>query len=253
VVVVRDPEGVRSDLGRAGDEPLMLARRLDGATVVTGPDRHRAGRLAEEQFGCTVHVLDDGFQHFALHRDVDLVVIARDDLEQPCTLPFGRLREPLDAIAAADALIALDDAPLQGLASGRPIWRARRSLEAARLVEPWGAAAQPAGAVVAVAGIARPQRFFADLRGAGWPVARELAFRDHHPYSARDLDRIVSLARAEAADLVVTTEKDLVRLLPFRPLPISVAWVPLAVRIEPADAFEAWLLGALTRARGTPR
>ncbi len=250
VVVVRDPSGVRADVDRAGDEPLMLARRLDGVAVLTCADRYLAGRVAEHHFGCTVHVLDDGFQHFRLQRLVDIVVIGREDLEDARTLPFGRLREPIDALAAASAVIALDEAPVQGLAPGRPIWRARRVLEEARLVEPYGASAHlSSGSVVAVAGIARPDGFFSDLRAAGWPIARELAFRDHYPYSEGDVAGIFRIARAEGADLVVTTEKDLVRLLPFRPFPLSVAWVPLSVRIEPAEAFNQWLGSALLTAR----
>jgi tetraacyldisaccharide 4'-kinase len=250
VVVVRDPDGIRADLDRAGDEPLMLARRLDGVAVLSSPDRYLAGRVAEHHFGCTVHLLDDGFQHFALHRSIDIVVIGREDLDDPRTLPFGRLREPLDVLGAASAVIALDETTVQGLAPGRPIWRARRILEQARLVEPYGAPALPSrGSVVAVAGIARPQRFFSDLRAAGWPIARELAFRDHHPYSVRDVSDIFRAAREQAADLVVTTEKDLVRLLPFRPFPLSVAWVALSVRVEPAEAFNQWLTSSVVGAR----
>jgi tetraacyldisaccharide 4'-kinase len=250
VVVVRDAVRIRADVDRAGDEPLMLARRVDGVAVLTCADRYLAGRIAEHHFGCTVHVLDDGFQHFALHRSIDIVVIASEDLADPRTLPFGRLREPLDALGAASAVIALDETTVQGLAPGRPIWRARRVLEEARLVEPYGAPAKPSGgSVVAVAGIARPERFFSDLRALGWPIARELAFRDHHPYSAGDIARIFRVAREQGADLIVTTEKDLVRLLPFRPFPLSVAWMPLSVRIEPADAFNQWLAASLLSAR----
>jgi tetraacyldisaccharide 4'-kinase len=254
VVVVRDPEGIRADLDRAGDEPLMLARHLDGVAVLSSPDRYLAGRLAEHHFGCTVHLLDDGFQHFPLHRSIDIVVLGREDLENPQTLPFGRLREPVDALGAASAVIALDETTVQGLVSGRPIWRARRILEPARLVEPFGVRAMPSrGSVVAVAGIARPQHFFSDLRAAGWPIARELVFRDHHPYSIRDVSDILRVAREQAADLVVTTEKDLVRLLPFRPFPLSVAWVPLSVRVEPAEAFTRWLTNSVADAREAGR
>ena len=94
VVVVRDPDGIRADLPRAGDEPLMLARQLPGACVLSCPDRYLAGRLAEHHLGATVHVLDDGFQHLQLDRDVDLLIVARDDLARSATLPAGRLREP---------------------------------------------------------------------------------------------------------------------------------------------------------------
>src|SRR6185369_3526449 len=125
--VVRDPGGIRADLDRAGDEPLMLARQLDGVAVLASASRYLAGRLAEHHFGCTVHVLDDGFQHFALHRDADLLVIGRADLKGGRTLPAGRLREPIDAAEAADAFVMLDEDLEEALRElGRPTWRARR-------------------------------------------------------------------------------------------------------------------------------
>ena len=105
VVVVRDPGGVRAGVAEAGDEPLMLAERLPGACVLVCADRHRAGRLAEERFDVSVHVLDDGFQHLSLHRDVDLVVIGAGDAGERRTLPAGRLREHPDTAALADALL----------------------------------------------------------------------------------------------------------------------------------------------------
>jgi tetraacyldisaccharide 4'-kinase len=250
VVVVRDPGGIRADLDRAGDEPLMLARQQDGIAVLVSASRYLSGRLAEHHFGCTVHVLDDGFQHFDLHRDADILVVARDDIEQPLTLPSGRLREPLDAAAACDAIIALDDADARGIAGRRPTWRARRRQGAARMAEPLGAPVErTGGAVVAVAGIAQPSAFFNDLRAAGWTLARELPFADHHRYSRRDVAAIADAARSSGAALVVTTEKDLVRLLPFRPFPLPVAFVPLNVELESAATFDDWLRTRLQDAR----
>ena len=160
MVVVRDPAGIRADLDRAGDEPLMLARQLDGVAVLASSSRYLAGRLAEHHFGCTVHVLDDGFQHFDLHRDADILVIARADLDHPVTVPAGRLREPSDAALAADAIVMLDDADDAGQAigRGRPMWRARRRQGIARLADAAGTPVAPAiGPVVAVAG-SRTQR-----------------------------------------------------------------------------------------------
>ena len=239
VVVVRDPGGIRADLDRAGDEPLMLARQLDGVVVLVSPDRYLAGRLAELHFGCTVHVLDDGFQHFALHRDADLVAVAPEDLTDPRTLPAGRLREPLDAASAADAIVALDGADVSSLAKGRPVWRAQRSLRDI-----------PRGRMLAVAGIARPRGFFDGLRAAGCEVAGELLFPDHHPYTPRDVDRIFESAREATASMVVTTEKDLVRLLPFRPFVLPVVAVPLALDVADSAGFDAWLAAAVERGRG---
>ena len=248
VVVVRDPDGLRADLDRAGDEPLMLARQLDGVAVLVCPDRHLAGRLAEAHFGCTVHVLDDGFQHFTLRRDADIVVVGRGDVVGGRTLPSGRLREPVDALAAADAIVTLGDAPVP--MTRQPFWRARRSLQPVRPAEPWTPPmAATDGPIVALAGIAEPHRFFADLRAAGWTVARELRFRDHHRYSGADLASIAAVVRQEGARAVITTEKDLVRLLPFRPFPVAVGYAPLSLQIEQPGALDDWLMARLAAAR----
>jgi tetraacyldisaccharide 4'-kinase len=238
VVVVRDPDGIRADLDRAGDEPLMLARRLDGVAVLASSSRYLAGRLAEHHFGCTVHVLDDGFQHFDLHRDADLVIVAPDDLSNARTLPGGRLREPIDAAASADAFILLDGAEASRIAGGRPCWNARRILGDV-----------PKAPALAVAGIANPQAFFDAVRAAGCALAGEMRFADHHRYSRADLVRIADRARSSGAAAVVTTEKDLVRLLPFRPFPVSIVAVPMAIEIDASAGFDAWLAHAMERAR----
>ncbi len=250
VVVVRDPRGIRADLDRAGDEPLMLARQLDGVAVLASSSRYLAGRLAEHHFGCTVHVLDDGFQHFDLHRNADILVIGRADLEGD-PLPAGRLREPIDAASAADAFVMLDEGTEDALRDlGRPVWLARRKQGAARLADAAGTPVAPSvGPVLAVAGIAHPAGFFRDLRAAGWTVAGELPYRDHYRYAASDVSRIAEAARVSGARLIVTTEKDLVRLLPFRPFAVPVAYVPLTIAIEPPGALDAWLADTLQGAR----
>ena len=107
-VIVSDGHQVLADVAHAGDEPLMLARSVPGAAVLVSSSRYIGGRVAETTLACTVHVLDDGFQHFDLLRDVDLLV-APDTLDDTRTLPFGRFREPLDAAAAADALLVDTD------------------------------------------------------------------------------------------------------------------------------------------------
>jgi tetraacyldisaccharide 4'-kinase len=240
VVIVRDPDGIRADLARAGDEPLMLARQLPGASVLSASDRYTAGRLAEHHLGSTVHVLDDGFQHLQLDRDVDLLIVAREDLERPQTLPSGRLREPPDTIIAADAILATDDVVVEPAEAAPPTFRICRS----PLSPP-----PDAGAAFALAGIAGPSRFFDELRAAGWTLCASVAFPDHHPYCVRDLKNIMAHAAASGALRIVTTEKDAVRLLPFRPHAIPIVSVPLRVEPQPIDEFRGWLSDAIRSAR----
>jgi tetraacyldisaccharide 4'-kinase len=244
VVVVRDTEGIRADLGRSGDEPLMLARQLPGVSVLVCADRFLAGCFAEHHLGATVHVLDDGFQHLQLERDIDLVIVGRADVENPVTLPAGRLREPLDTLIAADAVLTADDdvtVAVNGM--DLPVFRLRRQ---GSFVPAPEAAGQ---AVVAVAGIATPERFFDDLRAAGWNVVETVRFRDHHRYSARDLGRIANRARERSAARIVTTEKDYVRLLPLRPFPLPVTCISITLEPDPPGAFREWMLRELSAAR----
>lgn len=260
VVVVRDADGMRADLDRSGDEPLMLARQLPGAIVLASSERYLAGCIAERHLGATVHLLDDGFQHLQLDRDLDLVIVAGEDLDAGArTLPRGRLREPADVLLAADAVLALDDDVLARGPAPRNMpyetFRMRRSIgEAVDGTAPSRGTDEPgrgiAGEkVLAVAGIAGPQRFFDDLRAAGVAVVRTLAFPDHFRFARRDVERLFAEARAAGAERVVTTEKDFVRLLPFRPFPARLSWVPLTMEPDPLPAFRSWLAGGLAAAR----
>lgn len=259
VVVVSDSRGIRADLDRAGDEPLMLARQVPGVSVVVSPERYLAGRLAEHHLGATVHVLDDGFQHLQLDRDVDIVIVAGQDLVPSArTLPGGRLREPADVLLVADAVLAADEhvltfgplpkhAPFELFSLTRVVGPALM-MDDARLV-PAAEALGAGAAVVALAGIANPAPFLDDVRADGWRVADRIEFGDHHPYSRRDLARVWERARALDARAIVTTEKDYVRLLPFRPFPLPVAYVPLTMEPEPLPAFRGWLAASLRAAR----
>lgn len=251
VVVVSDGRHLLADLDTSGDEPLMLARELPGAAVLVCPERRLAGELAERRFGATVHVLDDGFQHLALHRDVDVVVIAPEDLAgRP--LPLGRLRESPVVLASAHALV-LDGPPDADLpapaAEGQRVFRMRRVTGQAAPLDPDAPWPPPARDAVVAAGIVRPERLAAAARELGWTVRETIAFADHHLYSRRDVERIAHAARRAGACVVLTTAKDAVRLRPLRPLPVPVGVIPLSVEVEPPEAFAAWLIDRVRGAR----
>ncbi len=257
VVVVSDGTHLLADVDRAGDEPLMLARGLPGTCVLVSEHRALAGALAERLLGATVHLLDDGFQHLTLARDIDIVVVTAGDFKDR-PMPFGRLREPIDTLACADAIVTAEESaddgtslqapPLQGdLAAGR-FFTLHRQLGAPVPVDTDRAWTAPDGRVVAFAGIAEPARFSQALSANGWAVVDFLNFGDHHRYSLSDLSRI-AMAAARAQAPVLTTAKDAMRLLPMRPLPASVAYVPLGVAVQPEAEFRSWLFDRLREAR----
>jgi tetraacyldisaccharide 4'-kinase len=256
VVVVSDGRRLCADLDRSGDEPLMLARSVEGARVLVAADRYLAGCLAERHLGATVHVLDDGFQHLALARGTDLLIVSEEDIADARTLPAGRLRESLSAASLAHALLVPSGTSEQARTVAASVgvhtaFQLVRVPGEPRRLDLLGASApaRKTTAVLAVAGVARPDRFFEELRSAGWDVKQTVAFPDHHRYSRADAASLADMARSAGARAILTTEKDLVRLLPFRPMPLPVMWLPLSVRIEPAPAFREWLAGRLSAER----
>ena len=218
-----DPAGLSQEFG---DEPLLMARRLQ-VPVVVGEDRHEAGVFAEGQFGTQMHLLDDGFQHRGLHRDFDIVLVTPDDARDRL-LPAGRLREPLRNLQRADAVVLASGATLESFPlGGKIVWRARRGIVANHIPP------RP----VAFCGIARPQRFLLQLRAAGVDPVAEAFFRDHHPYTEKDIRDLLELRKRSEADGFVTTEKDAVNLGGYLDALHPLAVVP--VKMELADEANA--------------
>nr|WP_281383419.1 tetraacyldisaccharide 4'-kinase [Granulicella aggregans] len=204
-----DPRG---DAARFGDEPLLLARRAPGAKIFVGRDRYRAGMLAEHNEPAetrAIYILDDGFQHQKLAREVEVLLITRQDFEDRL-LPAGNLREPLRAISRADFVVLREDErELEKILSFAlpPVLTIRRNLE---VVNGPGNPSRP----IVFSGLARPEGFFAMLAHAGIDIVVTETFPDHHRYSAGDIERLVRSARQTGADGFVTTEKDAVKLSP---------------------------------------
>jgi tetraacyldisaccharide 4'-kinase len=247
LLVVGDGTRVLADAAQAGDEPVMLARALPGVVVAVGRRRDRVGRAVEARYGQRVHVLDDGFQHLRLRRDLDLVCVsARDLADRP--LPGGRLREPRAALARAD-LILLDaeDPARAALAAAHPgrVLRLRRrvlgffDLDGAERPAP----ARP----FLLSGIARPERFHDDVSSRVRQVSGAAVFADHHAYGAADVAGVEARARASGADAIVTTAKDAVRL-PALPMPVLVLRV--AAEVDDEAVLRDRVLRAAERRRG---
>jgi len=220
-----DPEGSAEDFG---DEPLMIARRL-GVPIWVGKTRFEAGSAAEREYGPRLHLLDDGFQHRALARQFDILLLSDGDFDDTL-LPVGRLREPLSSMRRADAVVVLDSANASHGFAGR-VWTVRR-----HLLPPDPMPKKP----VVFCGIARPDPFFAQVRALGIQPVREVAFADHQHYTAASVRTLESLARQLGADALLTTEKDSVKLAPGLTVPLQMA--RLVTEVSDADrVFPAML------------
>jgi len=222
-VMLVDPAGLPQ---KYGDEPLLIARKLQ-VPVIVGEDRYEAGRLAESKLGTQLHVLDDGFQHRALARDFDIVLVTPQDANDQL-LPVGRLREPLTALRRADAVVLASGASAESFPlEGEMVWRVKRG------ITPQSMPLRP----VVFCAIARPQNFLLQLRTANIEPAAQAFYRDHHAYTEKDVRELLELrARSEAGGFV-TTEKDAVNLGPYLATlePLSV----VRVRMELDDAANA--------------
>ncbi len=228
-----DPAGTAREFG---DEPLLMARRL-GIPVLVGESRYEAGALAEARFGSQLHLLDDGFQHRALARDFEIVLLTPEDVTDRL-LPAGRLREPLTSLARADAVVwsggasaDLSDLNLPAV-DRKVVWRITRS------IVPGKVPSRP----VAFCGIARPHNFFSQLRASGVVPIAESIYRDHHSYSEQDVDNLLKLRERNHGEGFVTTEKDAVNLggLLARLDPVTV--VPVRIQLEnAANALDTML------------
>jgi tetraacyldisaccharide 4'-kinase len=218
-----DPAGLPQQYG---DEPLLLARKLQ-VPIIVGEDRYLAGRFSEAQFGPQLHLLDDGFQHRALARDFDIVLVTPQDAKDRL-LPAGRLREPLQSLRRADAVVMASGAsPGSFPLENKLVWRVRRG------ILPVNAPLRP----VVFCGIARPQNFVLQLRAASIEPVAEAFYRDHHAYTEKDITELLNLRQRSDGGGFVTTEKDAVNLGPYLSALNPLAVIP--VKMELLDAANA--------------
>jgi tetraacyldisaccharide 4'-kinase len=248
--VVSDGKTVTADAADAGDEPVMLARALPGAVVAVGPRRDVVGREVERLFGRRVHLLDDGFQHLRLARDLDVVCVSASDLGDRL-LPAGRLRESPAALERAGLVLLAREGAAEGALSR---WQERlgpertflTSREVVGFVDAGGAAVPAPRRAFLVSGIARPERFASDVAAQGVAVAGHATFSDHHRFTHVDVSSASERARAGQAEALVITEKDAVRF-PASDLPVRILRIRTAV--QDAPRFEARILSVLEAAR----
>jgi tetraacyldisaccharide 4'-kinase len=246
-VIVSDGYGVLASPTEAGDEPYLLATRLVGqSAVISSADRIAAGQEAIKDFGTDCFVLDDGFQHLRLARDLNIVTI---DATNPWgggkLLPYGRLRETPENLSRADCVVItrcdqvgeLDTlrSEIGRLTGGRPIFQSRmRTSRVSPLKNSADGLTSPAR-VAAFCAVGNPHSFFEHVRRYGFELKLQKHYPDHHVYSQDEIDALVRQAGEVGASALITTAKDAVKL---RTLSFSLPCYVLEIEIEIENASE---------------
>ncbi len=252
---ISDGRTLRGHPEDSGDEPFLIAQCCPGVPVAVGADRPLVGRYLVDRFDLDTLVLDDGFQHLALRRDMDILVLdAGAPFGNGYLLPRGRLREPLSAMERASAVLVtrasqaqrLDElkATVRAVAPAVPIWITDFAPSAVVRVGS-EAAAEPSALkgerVLAVSGIGNPESFRRLLAAAGAIVVDHCVFPDHHAYSIDDLQRVRSAAEQAGVDRIVTTEKDAVKLAQLDEVKNrKVEMWAVRIDLQWLDGFEEW-------------
>ena len=240
-VIVSDGYGVLASPMEAGDEPFLLATNLSGrAAVISSADRIAAGHEAIKDFGSDCFVLDDGFQHLRLARDLNIVTIdATNPWGGGSLLPHGRLRESREGLSRADCIVitrcdqvrsldALRDEILK-FAGDRPIFYSHmRTSRVSSLKNGPGALSSPAR-LAAFCAIGNPSGFFEHLRRSGYELALERSYPDHHVFSQDEIDSLIDAAKKAGANSLITTAKDAVKL---RTMSLTVPCYVLEIEIS---------------------
>jgi tetraacyldisaccharide 4'-kinase len=263
-VEVSTDEQILVDAEAAGDEPLMIARTCPGVRVIVDADRAAAGAWLSARANVSAFILDDGFQHLQLARDLNLVLLdATDPVGGGEMVPFGRLREPLTGLKRADAVVVTrsdqpfdQDSIAETIArycrANTPVFYAYHDLTRLRRLDREGQA-RPADfayrRAAMLAGIANPERFRADLEHFAIRIVWRRDFPDHHRYREDEFAELAASAHSSGAEAILTTEKDAMNLpeqaLKATPLPVFAAQIEF--RCEDEIALKALTLRALSR------
>ncbi|MBI3583549.1 MAG: tetraacyldisaccharide 4'-kinase [Nitrospinae bacterium] len=248
--VVSDGNNVFMNPLQSGDEPYMMAARLKGIPVITGSDRYRTGMHAIEKFGAEVILMDDSYQHVQLNRKLNILLLdSNSPFGNSYLLPRGTLREPPSYINRADIII-LTKSSQQSAVSSQPYLilknipicksqyvtegfieiNSNRTISLAEVKGKKG---------LAFCGIASPDSFKNSVKEAGIDIKGFVSFEDHYQFTRKDIESLINKARETGSEILITTEKDAVRLKEFEPISFPI-WI-LKIRMEISEGKEILL------------
>lgn len=225
VNVISDGLTINHTAIEAGDEPFWLSKHCKNTAVLTCSSRVKSAKFAKENLNCTALILDDGFQHLKLQRDLNILVVdSEKKFSNGCMLPLGALREPLSSIKRADKIVVVNKSFNDKKAKAYA-----RFLRKKYSIPVFVCSMVPdeiyniktneklsdSAAVIAFSAIGQPEQFYKFLRG--YDVVGTQDFPDHHIYTKEDLDTLYKLKEKYVAQALITTEKDAVKLKEIAP------------------------------------
>ncbi|MFA5095036.1 MAG: tetraacyldisaccharide 4'-kinase [Candidatus Omnitrophota bacterium] len=217
------------------DEPELFKKALGDIPVIVGRDRAASAIRAESLYSPDVIILDDGFQHWRLARDLDIVAVnGRDPVGNGYLIPRGILREPVPALERADIIVVTKGSTLPDIineaVSGADIYSSSYRVSGGPDIR--------GKKVVMACAIADPSSFEETVLSLGAVIERKMLFMDHHIYEKHDYDMIISAARSSGCDTVVVTEKDMVKLSRFTPvMDVKIESIPVEIKIDQEERF----------------
>ncbi len=235
-LLVSDCKKILCSPEKAGDEPFQIALNNPGVPVAVGADRYKSARMVLKNYNPDLFILDDGFQHWQLKKDFNIICIsASENFQKSRMLPAGNRREPFSAVKRGDLIIITNAEPennyqnliifIKKIYSGIPILLSRHEIkyfipvsnimDFNKGISDWGKlspAEMEGKTILAFSGIANNNNFFTCLKRLGINVIKTISYMDHYSYTEKDIKNILSAALSDKIDLVITTEKDAVKI-----------------------------------------
>ena len=224
-ILISDGKEILTDAATGGDEMIMLADSL-GVPVMAHDDKSKGAKALTDKHNVDAIIIDDGYQHRKLHRDIDIVLVDQDTIENPNLIPEGRLREPLESLHRADVVcltgnaqpthdfkqLLKDDVVIMRVepVPGKPYKIRDKSICSNREIN------YLKKGLIAFAGIAKPERFYSMLDNLRFNIKETASFKDHHKYTDKDLEKLMQLCEEHDVRNVATTEKDAAKIREFK-------------------------------------
>ncbi len=258
--VVSNGKNILAGVEKAGDEPLQLAKNLLGVIVVVDKNRYEAGLIAKEKYGVDLFILDDGYQHRKLVRDINILMIdGKNPFNTGLLFPAGKLREPVSSIKRADAVVVSE--PLSNnneeiikkiimrYKAGLQFFHCYRhpiGLHTVKGDTPLKEGFFRSKNIISLAAIAQPAAFENDLRDMGFILAKTYRFSDHHYYTKEEMEVIAHSAKKLDAEAIITTQKDAVRLSHLKEVEPPIIYLKIEMRVREKEKFNTFLVNSIT-------